>query len=180
MKHKHVGGAGDDHLATRPLADHADAKRAIHVAALIKHRLFVSLAVRVGVFDHEDPVAFFPRLLLAAVVEHLAHPDAAPRIDVDVGRTREQWLSREEGGREVVGQLERVGRCLAGGCQAHAEKRCQTSPDTDAIHACQLLNWQSITERSEKYRSSWPRTQTSLVVLPGVPRLPPGAFMEAT
>ena len=139
VKHKHVGGAGDDHLATRPLADHADAKRAIHIAALIKNRLLVGLAVGVGVFEDEDPVALFPGLLLTAVIEHLAHPDAAPRVDIDVGRAREQRLGREEGGREVVGQLERVGRRLAGGCQAHAEECDQIPPDTDAIHACQLL-----------------------------------------
>ena len=138
MKHKHIGGAGDDHLAAWPLADHADAKRAIHIAALVKHRLLVGLAVGVGVFENEDSVALFAGLLLATVIKHLAHPDAAPRIDVDVGRAREQRLGREERGREVVGQFECVGSGLAGGCQAHAEKRCQTSPDTDAIHALQL------------------------------------------
>ena len=180
VKNKDIGSAGDDHLAARSLANHADTKRAIHVAALVKHRLLICLAVGVGVFDHEDPVALFPGLLLAAVIEHLAHPDSAARVDIDVGGAREQWLRREEGGREVVGQLERVGRRLTGGCQAHAEERDQIPPDTDAIHVLQVLHWHVNAERTQKYRLSRPPAQTSLVFLPGVPRPPPGAFIAET
>ena len=139
VKNKNIGGAGDDHLAAGPLADHTDAKCTIHIATLIKYRLLVGLAVGVGVFEDEDPVALFSRLFLAAVIEHLTHPDAAPRIDVDVGRAREQWLDREERGREVVGELERVGRRLTGGCQARGQECDQITPGTYAIHALQLL-----------------------------------------
>ena len=84
VKHKHVGGARHDHLAARPLANHADAQRAVDVAALVKHGLLVSLAIAIGVFEHENPVALRAGVATASVVGDLADPDASHRIDINV------------------------------------------------------------------------------------------------
>ena len=73
----------------------------------MKHGLLVGLAVAVGVFQHEDAVSLGTGVLLAAVVHHLADPDAAFGVDVDVGGAREERLRCEERGFKVVRESER-------------------------------------------------------------------------
>ncbi len=85
VEDEHLRSAGHDHLPPRPLADHADAKRAIDVAALMENGLLVGHTVAVGVFEDEDPISGRAGVFAAAVVCHLADPDPPRRIDVDVG-----------------------------------------------------------------------------------------------
>ena len=130
MKDEDVGRARHDHLAARAFADHADAEGRIDVAALVKHGLLVGHTVAVGVFEHEDAVAFGPCVPLAAVVHHLTHPHPAVGVDIDVGRTRKERLSGEERGREVgrSGQRLRAGLAVGGFGTRRGQADCERAP----------------------------------------------------
>ena len=109
MKDDDIRRARHDHLPPRALPNHADAERRVDVAALVEDVLPVGPAVAIGVFEDQNPVARRPRLLLAAVVHHLTHPDATLGIDVDVGGARQHRLGGEQRGREARGHDERAG-----------------------------------------------------------------------
>ena len=87
MQDKDFRRTRDDRPPAGALTDHADAQSRINVAALMEDGLLVSLAVAVGVLQDEDAIAVGAGVFLATIVRHLADPDAAGGIDVDVRRT---------------------------------------------------------------------------------------------
>ena len=102
VKTRDVRGHRDDHL----VAEHADPQGAVDVTPLVEDGLLVGDAVLIRVLEDEDPVPLGPLAVATPVVHHLAEPDAAPVVDVDVGGAEEHRLAREERGLEARGNLE--------------------------------------------------------------------------
>ena len=87
-----VGRAGDDHL----VAQDADPHRRVDVTPLVEDFLDVRNAVPVRVLEDQDPVAFRPLAFVVAVVDHLADPDSAAGVNVNIGRGDDLRLGGEE------------------------------------------------------------------------------------
>src|SRR5262249_28043708 len=100
-----------------------DAERGDEVGGLVKRRRLVRFAGALGVFEDDDAVAFLAigRFVveLAAVVDRLAHPDAALVVDVDARGIDEQRLAGPECKFEAIrdgeGGLGFFGRNLGAG-----------------------------------------------------------------
>ena len=101
-----IGRIGDDDL----VADDGDAERRHERGFLDERCRLVGAAVAVGVFEHHDAIALRIALLVAAVVHALGHPDAALRVDVDVGGILEHGRLRPDRDLEPVGHREDVER----------------------------------------------------------------------
>ncbi len=89
-EHLHLVQRADDDARVFAIhrAEHAHAVRGIDVAPLIKHRLFVDLAIAVGVLKNENAVALGSLAIVVAIVDHLANPHAAAMVDVDIRRAK--------------------------------------------------------------------------------------------
>ena len=77
------------------VAEHADAHCGIDIAAVVEGRYLVGDAIAIGVFEDEDAVAFRAFAVVAAIILHIAKPDPAAVIDIEVGRVGDFRLGRE-------------------------------------------------------------------------------------
>ena len=119
---ENVVAAGDEGF----VAEDADAVGAVHIAALVEDGGFVGLGVAVGVFEDEDAVALGAFAVVLAVVHDLAHPHAAPVVDVDAGRRSHHWLAGEELHGELGMHVELLGgfrRLVRGSCDGAGLQR---------------------------------------------------------
>ena len=93
-KDLHLVGGGNDHLGVFTIhrAQHADSVRGINVAALIKDLLGICLPIAVSILQNQNPVALLTFVAMAAVIDDLGHPHAAPVINIDIGRAEHHRL----------------------------------------------------------------------------------------
>src|SRR5262245_31908149 len=86
-------------LAVR-IRSNGNAERSDEIRRLIKRRRLVRLARALGVFEDDDAVAFLAieRLFvqMAAIIDRLAHPNAALVVDVHAGGIDEERLGGPE------------------------------------------------------------------------------------
>ena len=103
-----VGRAGNDDLGGLAVeaGEHADAERGINVGALVEDGLLVSLAIAISVLEDDDAVALGAAALAAAIVHHLANPDAAQVVHLDVRGAEEQRFGGEELGLKASAGVE--------------------------------------------------------------------------
>ena len=95
------------------VAEDADAVHGVDVPTLVEDRLFVRLAVAVGIFEHQNAVPFGPAAVELAVVLYLGRPDTAQVVDVDVGDIGNLRLTGKKRGLQARGDVEpgdRIGR----------------------------------------------------------------------
>jgi hypothetical protein len=113
LEDKDVGRLADEHLPARTdgVLGHGDAHRAVKVGRLVEGGRLVRLARALGVFEDDDAITLgaVERLVvhLGAVVDRLAHPDAAEVVDVHARRVDEVRLGGPELEFEAVTNGER-------------------------------------------------------------------------
>ena len=114
-EHDDVWCAGDNYL----VAEHADAKRGVHVTTLIVDLLSIGLAVAVGVLEDQNSVALRPLVIagMRPVVNHLTDPHPASVIYVNIGRAEDLRLGGKQRGLQPGVKVElrdRLGRITGG------------------------------------------------------------------
>ena len=105
---QHVGRTRHDDA----VAQHANAHRAVHIAALVENRLLVAAAVAVGVLENQDPVTGLATSTILAVVDHLAHPHPPTRINVDIRQAGDGRLGSKQGRLHPRGHIQAGHRVL--------------------------------------------------------------------
>ncbi len=73
-----------------PIAQHADAMCRVDVGTLVEHRLFVSRSIAIGIFEHQNPIAFFARRSISVakmpIIQHFANPNTPQMININIRR----------------------------------------------------------------------------------------------